>query len=144
MSELTDFLLGFALLAAVLVVGIRLLAGIAGWRALERQYRANAPPAGQRHWVQAGLRWNVSVPLAISADDAGLHLRFIPLYRFAGAPLFVPWSDVLVSEESFLILEFTRFDFSRVAGVPLRLGPSVAGSLLAAGPRSRRGVLGLS
>ncbi len=136
--------LAVAAIVTVLAVHGCVLVWVAGWRELARHYRTQVPPEGARNWTQAMLRKRATLPVIASADDKGLHLRLMPPYRFAAAPLFIPWNEITVFDDQFMLRDVTRLAFRHAPGVPLLLEPRVASALLAAGPGARRGVLQLS
>lgn len=76
-----------------------LLGSMGGWRSLAQAYPLRAAlPAARRSFVGARVgSMNYHGCLHVSADEAGLYIAVLALFRAGHAPLFIPWRDITVS-----------------------------------------------
>lgn len=76
-----------------------LLASMSGWRALAQAYPLRVQlPAARKSFVGArvgGVSYQGS--LHVAADDAGLYVASVALFRAGHPPLFIPWRDITTS-----------------------------------------------
>jgi hypothetical protein len=107
----------------------------------ERYQRADGFE-GDRWWFQSvQMRWrvNYSGVLIIGASPRGLYLSVLLPFRFAHPPLFIPWTEISVSERKGLAAGYFEFRFRRAPGIPVRvierLGRRIAQSAGRAWPR---------
>jgi hypothetical protein len=52
------------------------------------------------------------------------------LFHVGHLPIFIPWSDITVSEKKSFFTMMTEFRFSRVAGAYLRVSPKLADQIM--------------
>lgn len=107
---------------------------ISGWAALAELYRSDDSFEGERWQFQRGqmryaMRYNNN--LTIGADQRGLSLSILFLFRAGHPALFIPWSDITESEKDSFLKKVIEFQFIRVPGVYLRISPKVAEKILA-------------
>jgi len=131
------------LAVAVWVAILNVLARIGGWATLAERYPAAGAFDGDRWWFQnAQLRWRVNYGgvLTVGASPRGLYLSVLLPFRIAHPPLFIPWTDITVSERKGLAAGYFEFRFRRAPGIPLRvmerLGRRIAASAGWAWPRA--------
>ena len=70
-----------------------------GWATLSKTYREENPPGDYRWtWVSGRFRMfvNYNNCLKIHADEKGMHLSIMSLFKFNHPPLLIPWADVRV------------------------------------------------
>lgn len=102
MSESSDLvlipfiILAFAIVFPIfwmLVVG--LISLLSGWQRLAQRYRATLPPSGQKWtWQYGMIGWaGYRGVLNLTANDAGLFMEVMWLFRFGHPPLFIPWQE---------------------------------------------------
>lgn len=82
----------------VLFVGVAFFLSLAGgWRDLARRFPAPAQVAGERlHFCSVFMQKsripaNYSYCVTVGLNESGLYLRMSVFFRFAHAPLFIPW-----------------------------------------------------
>jgi len=112
------------------------LATIGGWRRLAEAYRFEGTFEGsQWRFTSARIRWGVNYNgcLTIGANERGLYVAVLLPFRLAHPPLFIPWSDVGVTEQRGLVFRYLEFGFLKAPGVPFRVRHQLGSSLLEAG-----------
>lgn len=114
---------GAVLFAALIwFVGSTLSAVGSGWHRLQHRFRAGAPFAGEERSFQTGvMRWKSRYNhcLALGANQDGLSIRAMWLARLEHPPLFVPWDEVSVTDQSRAFRDGTLFTLGRKEQVPL-------------------------
>ena len=108
------------------------LSWLGGWRALADVYADPTPFDGERFHMRSGtMRASVNYGscLTFGANREGLRLKVFPIFRFAHAPLFFPWSDVGGVRKKFLFFSSTVLTFKRCPGIPLRISDRLASDL---------------
>jgi hypothetical protein len=90
-----------AAIASLLVwlLADQIFALLSGWRFLARHYRSVSVDRAGRYWRfktgRVGLvRYGLS--LTFGASERGVSVTPLPVLRMAHAPLFIPWSDLVV------------------------------------------------
>ena len=109
---------------------VLLIAVVSGWRELAQHYTRQKEFKGQRWGFQAaylrlGARYNRV--LTVGADDHGLFLQPMPLFRPGHRALFIPWADLAVETGGAFGLVTLRA--RRATRVPIRIWPSLADKL---------------
>jgi hypothetical protein len=126
-------ILGFAAIwIATGFIGAR----IGGWHALAEIYRAEAGAFLGDRWrmrsasLRMFLRYNGIV--TFGANERGLYLAVFVLFRAGHPPLFIPWTEIEVSNERGIVFTYTTFRFRRVPDVTLRVAQGLGGKILEA------------
>jgi hypothetical protein len=112
-----------------------LLSVTGGWWRLARRFRAKTPVAGTTWWFRyaemhyyAGCFYRHCLNVTANADGIGLSLPF--LFRPGHPPLFIPWSEILVSRtRRFIFLNRVHFAFPEEPSVWLELSPRLASKI---------------
>jgi hypothetical protein len=77
---------------------LKMVAWLAGWSRLARQYRTSTLPDGTNLSMQSGriglIHYGNCLTIRVCTD--GLYLAVFPLFRFGHPPLLIPWSDLHV------------------------------------------------
>ena len=106
-------------------IGIGLLiARIGGWAALAAAYSHSGEFQGERLRFQtAQVRWgtNYGGCLTIGANHRGLFLSVLFLFRIGHPPLFIPWTDISVSDPKGRWFSYVELRFRRAPSIPLRV-----------------------
>jgi hypothetical protein len=102
------------------------LSYMSGWRDLAAVYRSEQPFDGRLFWMRSGTmryRTNYRNALNIGVSSTGLYLSVFFMFRIGHPPLFIPWSDVSVSEGRKYFLSGTTkvLTFTKAPGVTLEL-----------------------
>ncbi len=95
-----------------------------GWRQLARRYRRTGRISGVTWWFATPEMWNqngvfVSPCWIVTVNKQGIGLSFWPPVGIFQPALFVPWSDILISEKQ--DLKLTRLSQWLGAARPVRL-----------------------
>lgn len=66
------------------------------------------------------MRWlaNYRNCLRLGANQDGLYLAVLFLFRFMHPPLFVPWSEIKITRKRGLFGEYVTLTMGRDAGIP--------------------------
>ena len=94
----------FVAIFPVYFVALWLLVGaiishVGGWFSLSKIYRTRVPFSGGEWGGQSGqMRWlaNYNNVLTLGANQEGLYLASMFLFRFMHPPLLIPWSEIEV------------------------------------------------
>jgi hypothetical protein len=74
-----------------------------GWRQLARRYRRTGKIIGVTWWFESAQMGQngvfYSACMIVTVNKEGIGLAFWPLMRIAHPALFVPWTDILISNE---------------------------------------------
>jgi hypothetical protein len=117
------------LFAAILWISMWLLVGgiisfVSGWSSLARVYRTASSFDGAKWRMQSGrMRWLMGYNnvLTIGANQQGLYLATMFLFRFMHPPLLVPWSEIKVQKNKGWVFEYVTFTLGRELAIPLRI-----------------------
>jgi len=132
---------GFVLLLIAYIVALWLLiayiiASLGGWRVLALRFRLQGDFSGTRWtWQSAMMRGfsNYNNCLIVGADNAGLFLKTIFLFRLAHPALYIPWAEVTVQPYEGRLGRFwgrlTELRLGRTEQIPLRINLKLAGCL---------------
>ena len=120
------------LLAALIVLGFALNAGLAGWWTLASRYRAREDFRGARREMQS-VRFRTGTfhgCITVGADTTHLYLGMLAFFRIGYPPLLIPWRDVSArTRQGFLkkevVLTFANRE-SPIVALPLDLAEWVA------------------
>jgi hypothetical protein len=110
-----------------------------GWRLLANRFRAQGPFTGRTWRMQsARMRWlcNYNNALTIGADETGLFMAPMIIFRAWHPPLFIPWTEIRVAGASqFFFFKFVDLRLGRSEDIPFKIRESLAANLqAAAGP----------
>lgn len=111
-----------------------MLSFLSGWQRLGQLYPAQTPTQGERMiWQSARLsRVNLSGVLNLVANETGLGLSMMMLFRAGSRPLFIPWSDVSATHKKRLFRKVVVLRFAKASNIPLEIRPGLANKLAAA------------
>lgn len=131
--------IGFAAFFAILWCSVSFfLATLGGWRLLAEAYRLQDRFDGSRwRFASARMRWGVNYNgcLTFGANEHGLYLAALFLFRLGHPPLFIPWSDLRARETQGVMFKYIEFTFPGADGVTLRVPHPLGSALLKAGGR---------
>jgi len=85
----------------LLVVVFFIVSWWSGWALLARRFRAQEQFRGKRRWWVSGqMRWLAGYRncLIIGANPEGLYLATLPFFSFFHPALFIPWTEIEVSD----------------------------------------------
>jgi hypothetical protein len=93
-----------------------LLASLSGWRSLAQRYALDRALPQRRRSFAAARVGSVSYRgcLHVSADEHGLYLGVLAVFRAAHAPLFIPWRDIYAAPAASLYGPVIRLRTSAV------------------------------
>ena len=114
---------------------IYLLAAASGWRLLARRFRLQGEFTGQKWRMQsARLRWMISFNncLTIGADETGLFMAPMLLFRPWQPPLFIPWAEISYAGTSGIVFKYVDLQLGRSENIPFKISSSLAANLQAA------------
>ena len=111
---------------------------------MARDYRANSLFDGQKLWLKSATmrRWtNYNNCVNIGANNYGLYLSVLPLFRVGHPPLFIPWADISTEAASRRLLpDIVKFSFAKQPEVPVILSKKLAGRIFKLRQDSQQGV----
>jgi hypothetical protein len=79
--------------------------------------------------MQSGqMRWlaNYNNVLTLGANQEGLYLASMFLFRFMHPPLLVPWSEISVRSKKGWVFEYVIFTMGHELAIPLRIRVKLA------------------
>jgi hypothetical protein len=125
----------FFLLALCILVSY-IIAFCSGWRLLAQRFRLEGPFQGQKWFMRsASMRFfgHYNNCLTIGANNFGLYLRPMILYRAGHHPLLVPWTEITVrpTKQAFLFAA-VEFRLGREEDVRFVILQKLADQILAA------------
>jgi hypothetical protein len=115
-------------LALWLLVGT-IISLVGGWFSLSRIYRTRVPFNGTKWGGQSGqMRWlaNYNNVLTLGANQEGLYLTCMFLFRFMHPPLLIPWSEIKVRTKKGWVFDYVIFTMGRELAIPLRIRVKLA------------------
>ena len=115
------------------------IAYVSGWSEAARAYPGSSYFSGTLLSFRSAAcrRWtHYSMCLVFGANQTGLYMAVLPIFRAGHPPIFVPWSEVTVTRHSPFGLPTVRFSFARTPGVWFAVWPGLASRLLASAPPS--------
>jgi hypothetical protein len=97
-----------------------LISIVGGWKKLAQSYPDSSPKRKYTYTFQSGRMGpaNYQGVLKIGADETGLHLAVVVLFRLFHPPLSSPWEDLRQ-------LEFTQIFFTKRARFTCRAHPGI-------------------
>ena len=112
------------------------IALVGGWRLLAKRFRMQETFAGEKwHMQSASMRYlsNYNNVLTVGADNAGLFIVPFILFRAWHPPLFVPWTEITVSNTTQLFFfKYVVLSLGRSEEIPFRIRPKLAAKIEAA------------
>jgi hypothetical protein len=119
---------GFPYFFPALVVGCWLfvtflLSRLGGWHRLAARYRLSGTFSEKVWRFQSGkFNWaGYNNCLSVGANEKGLYISPLFIFRFGHPPLLIPWGDIKVSRKKFLAWTYSVLRFSKVPGTRLRI-----------------------
>ncbi len=110
---------------------------ISGWHRLAQRFRWEQNFDGQRWRLQSGsmrLGAHYNGVLTMGANRDGIYLAVLFLFRPWHPPLFIPWSEITVSERRNMFIPGMQFVLGREAQIPLWVFRKMGDRLLAFRP----------
>lgn len=109
-----------------------LLSLFGGWSRLAEAYRARAEFRGKKRYLQSGRLGltNYNSVLTVGANEEGLYLAVMPLFRVGHPSLFIPWYDITTTEHQGWMFAYLDFTFTKAPSVKLRLLRKVGEKLI--------------
>jgi hypothetical protein len=111
---------------------------LSGWRQLAKRYRCTASILGTTWWFQsAGIHRYLEVSygscLTVRANEDGIGFSIQFPFRIAHPPLFIPWSEVRVTQvQRFFFFKLVRFTFPEEPSVRIDIRSRLARKIQAA------------
>lgn len=105
---------------------------VGGWHSLSKIYRTRVPFDGTKLRMQSGRMRslaNYNNVLTLGANQQGLYLAAMFLFRFMQPPLLIPWGEVRVRRTKGWIFEYATFTLGREVSIPLRIRSKLADNL---------------
>jgi hypothetical protein len=102
---------------------------VGGWFSLSKPYRARVPFNGAKWGRQSGqMRWlaKYNNVLTIGANQEGLYLASMFLFRLMHPPLLIPWGDIKVRRSKGWFFEYVTFTMGQELAIPLRIRAKLA------------------
>jgi hypothetical protein len=132
------FVAGLILLLGVCWCGgIYLIALMSGWHRLAQRFRCERGFEGKLWRFQTGaMRWATAYRgiLTLGANESGMYLAMLVFFKMGHPALFVPWSEITVSERRRWMMTGTQFVLGREEQIPLWLFKRLGDKLLAFRP----------
>jgi hypothetical protein len=125
-------LLGFACFWTLI---IHLISLASGWKTLSTRFRIQQPYSGPCwKWQSASMRMFASYSgcLIVGADQMGLFLDIMVLFRPGHPALFIPWNEVTVLDKSWIPRDLVEMRLGQNEQVSFRIRGSLASQLQAA------------
>jgi hypothetical protein len=96
---------------------------LGGWARLAGYYAALSPFSGQKRTMQSGyLNWaRYRGVLTLGANESGLYLAVMVLFRVGHPPLLIPWHDITVTVKKGILGTYMVLTFAKVPGMKLRI-----------------------
>jgi|NGEPerStandDraft_6_1074524.scaffolds.fasta_scaffold15435_1 hypothetical protein len=110
-----------------------LIARVSGWRALARVYPALSAFVGRRYRLcNVGFRRSTYYRSCVTfgTSPEGLFVALFLPFQIGHPPVFVPWSDIVITESKVFWFRRIRLSFKRVPGVWLSISQSLALKIL--------------
>ncbi len=107
---------------------------VGGWARLATCYRAPGPFEGPQWHLQSG---HLSLTrykgvLTFGADREGLYLATFLLFRISHPPLWIPWSEITMTESHRFLFMHMALTFAQVPGVTLYIPRRISERITAA------------
>lgn len=116
-----------------------IIAQAGGWSRLAQSYLSQSEFTGRKWTLQFG-RMGLSRyrgVLTVGANREGVFLDVMPLFRVGHPPLFIPWHDITIGEDTeWMMLSYVVFTFAKSPGVKLRLLRGLGDEVMAERPEA--------
>ncbi|HEX4143578.1 MAG TPA: hypothetical protein VHY91_08600 [Pirellulales bacterium] len=112
-----------------------LISFIGGWRQLAKRYRCSGPISGTVWRFQSGSMHRFTESsyggcLKVIANEEGMGLATFFPFRVGHPSLFIPWSEMLVSEmRRFIFFKRVRFTFPDAPSLWFEISPRLAAKI---------------
>jgi hypothetical protein len=124
------FILYFVSLWCVVAAAISV---VGGWHQLSKKFRQVHPFDGVSDGLQSGqMRWfaNYRGCLRLGANEEGLYMGVLSIFRFMHPPLLVPWNQIRAFRaKRWLFGEYVTFTLGSELRIPLRISGTTAAML---------------
>ena len=109
-----------------------LLAQLGGWSRLAQHYQAQTDFTGKKWRFKSGRMGltNYSACLTIGANNSGLYVAVLPLFRVGHPPLLIPWADITTSKSKSFWISYLDFTFARAPSVTFKIPEQLGTTLL--------------
>ncbi len=130
-SFIAQYPLVFFLLLWILISF--LASRLSGWHRLVKTYPASTPYEGKPYrfqtlWMRYGTHYgNIAT---VGANSQGLYLSVLFLFRIGHDPLFIPWSEITVTETTTGLFKRVKLQFKRLSAVPVTIDRRLAEKLV--------------
>lgn len=117
--------------------GMYLVALMSGWHRLAERFRFEQGFEGERwRFESAAMRWGTAYRgiLTLGANESGMYLAVFVLFRMGHPALFVPWSEITVSDRRRWMVAGTQFVLGREEQIPLWVFKRLGDKLVAFRP----------
>jgi len=123
------------------LAGCFLFSKVTGWSELARRFRFRGRFRGRRFPMQSvRMRWmmNYSNCVTLGANESGLYVAMLLLFRPFHPTLLIPWAELTVSAETDPFgLRFVVFQPKAAPHITLAVSARLAGELCAQAPGTR-------
>jgi hypothetical protein len=130
----------FMVLFPILWIAISfVLSRASGWHKLGEKYSRIDFVSGERwRFRSARLRHSVSYNNCVIfiSNREGLGISVFFLFRFGHPPLFIPWTDISISNETKFFRKAIRFTVGREFPIPIMVHINLGAKILAAAGRN--------
>ena len=121
-----------AIFAGVWLLVALILSRVGGWSRLAEYYRSEQPFFGSMYKFQSAQFpiANYNGCLNFGANDEGLYMVPMALFRMFHPPLFIPWSEVTAKRvKMWRFFNFVELRFQRAPSSPVRIQSALADKL---------------
>lgn len=108
---------------------------LTGWARIAAHYQnAGSFPVQVWRFQTVTTRWGMGYKgcTTVGADPRGVYFSFSFLFRFGHPPIFVPWSDITISEKQITRSKMLELRFRKTENLPVRIFPDLGDRLAAA------------
>ncbi len=111
------------------------IASAGGWRQLAKRYRCSAAIFGTVWRFQSATVHNFADSnyggcVKVTANEEGIGLSVFFPFRVGHPPLFIPWSEILVSElRRFIFFDRVRFTFPGEPSIWIEISSNLAAKI---------------
>jgi len=123
--------------AVLLIIGLwfgvnLVISFVSGWAELARVYRFRGQFLGETWSFQSGqmrMLMGIGNAMKVGADQQGLYLSLLFMFRPGKPPLYVPWQDIATREGRFLFWNYVELRFRQAPNVYLQISKVLAHKL---------------
>jgi hypothetical protein len=109
------FLPGFVLLWCIVA---KILVQLSGWTSVAKVYPHTGPLPRTNRWDFCSIpNLTMSHCVHVAVDKNGMYFRLWLFFRLGNPSIFVPWSDISVSNSHFLFVPTARISFKKIPEV---------------------------